>query len=128
MELEVRSEIYRLGLTVTGLDANNFFYARAQQSITVDSYCVYSIIANTMSRDTGSKFEDIYFQFNIYATNLSDAETIEQNLISVFDDSESNWTLINFSVLNIVREFRTELRPFDKWQIAIRYHLKLMRN
>ena len=127
METEVRKEIFRLAQTVTGLSASNTFYLEARQGATYP-YCVFSEITNPFKRDTKTDFETVYFQFSLYGTDLTALETLDAAVIDVFDNSESSFSLTNFNVRGIIREYRKNAaESFRVWHTVVRYRLELER-
>lgn len=123
MITEVRNKIYSLGSAVTGL-SGRFYFIEAPQKCS-DPYAVFSFVANTFSRDTGSKFEEIYFQINLYGETLSALETIEQLTKQKFDDAEDDFTLTDYHCDRIERQL-TRSAKYDKlFQLTLQYKLEL---
>jgi hypothetical protein len=126
----LRSAIETLGLTVTGLSENNFFFDKAPEG-TVYPHVIYSEIANTVSWDSVNVYEDNYFQFDIRTagkeTELDDAETLEAAITSKFDFTTS----LSVTGYNVILCFRqgtrkkTRFPDSDVWQIILEYRVEL---
>lgn len=123
MITEVRARIFTLGSAIAGL-TGGFYYLEAPQK-TEKPYAVFSLIANPTSRDTASRFEEIYFQINLYGDELAALETIENLTKQKFDDCEDAFTLTTFHCDRIERQL-TRNAKFDKiFQLTIQYKLEL---
>jgi hypothetical protein len=123
MITEVRNKIYSLGSAITGL-SGRFYYLEAPQGV-AKPYAVFSLIANPTSRDTASRFEEIYFQINLYGDSLSTLETIENLTKQKFDDSESDISLTAYHCDRIERELTRNAKYDTVFQITIQYKLEL---
>ena len=123
MIAEVRNKIYTLGSAITGL-SSRFYYLEAPQN-TPKPYAVFSLIANPASRDTVTKFEEIYFQINLYGDSLSALETIENLTKQKFDDCESTFTLSGYHCDRIERELTRNAKYDRVFQLTIQYKLEL---
>ncbi len=129
MTSELRSAIDTLGLTVTGLSANNFFFDKAPEA-TVHPYVIYSEIANVHSWDSVTLFEDNYFQFDIRSagkeTELDSGETLEAAIKAKFDFTTS-LSVTGYTVIQCFRQ-NTKKKQFpesDIWQIIIEYWVRI---
>jgi hypothetical protein len=87
---EVRNRIYSLGSEITGL-SNRFFYLEAPRDV-ANPYAVFSPFGNPTNTDTASRFEEIYFQINLYDEKLNSLETIEKLTKQKFDNAESDFS------------------------------------
>jgi hypothetical protein len=131
MTSELRSAIETLGLTVTGLSANNFFFDKAPEA-TAHPYVIYSEIANIHSWDSAYYFEDNYFQFDIRnagkETELDAIETIEAAIKAKFDFTTS-LSVTGYSVILCFQQNtkKTRFSGSDIWQIIIEYWVKLQK-
>lgn len=123
MIAEVRNRIYSLGSEITGL-GGRFYFIEAPQN-TSKPYAVFSLITNPTFRDSATRFEEIYFQINLYGDSLAALETIENLTKLKFDDAESVFTLTNYHCDRIEREL-TRNAKYDKvFQLTIQYKLEL---
>ena len=123
MITEVRNKIYSLGSAVTGL-SGRFYYLEAPQG-TPKPYAVFSQVANPQTRDTASKFEDIYFQINHYGVSASALETIAKASRAAFEDSESGWSLSEYHLDRIEFQLSRDGKLDEVFQITHQYKLEL---
>lgn len=123
MITEVRNKIYSLGSAITGL-SGRFYYLEAPQDV-VKPYAVFSLITNPTYRDTASRFEEIYFQINIFGETLTALETIENLTKQKFDDAESVFTLAAYHCDRIERELTRNAKFDTVFQLTIQYKLEL---
>lgn len=123
MITEVRTKIFTLGSAVAGL-TGGFYYLEAPQT-TAKPYGVFSLVANPVSRDTASKFEEIYWQANLYGNDLSALETISKSFREAFEDSEASWSLTSYHLDRIEFEFSREAKYDKIFQITQQYKLEL---
>ena len=123
MITEVRTKIFTLGSAIAGL-TGGFYYLEAPQN-TARPYAVFSLIANPTSRDTASRFEEIYFQINLYGDSLTALETIENLTKQKFDDCESSFTLTAYHCDRIERELTRNAKYERIFQLTIQYKLEL---
>lgn len=123
MIAEVRNKIYSLGSEITGL-GGRFYFIEAPQNPT-KPYAVFSLITNPTYRDTASRFEEIYFQINLYGDSLAALETIENLTKQKFDDAESVFTLTNYHCDRIERELTRNAKFDTVFQLTIQYKLEL---
>jgi len=130
MTSELRSAIETLGLTVTGLSANNFFFDKAPEG-TVYPWVIYSEVANVHSWDSAYYFEDNYFQFDIRnagkETELDASETLEAAIIAKFDFTTS-LSVTGYGVEKCFRQGtpkKTRFENSDIWQTVIEYWVRL---
>lgn len=123
MIAEVRNRIYSLGSAITGL-GGRFYYIEAPQGVT-KPYAVFSLITNPTSRDTTTRFEEIYFQINLYGDSLTALETIENLTKQKFDDCESAFTLTTYHCDRIERELTRNAKYERVFQLTIQYKLEL---
>lgn len=119
----VRSGIYALGTTITGL-TGGFWWIEAPQE-TVKPYAVFSQVADPPERDTTTKFENIYFQINFYAASASALETIVTAGKAKFEDSESTLSISGYNVDRIERQFTRDQKLDEVFQTTIQYKLEL---
>jgi hypothetical protein len=123
MITEVRNKIYSLGSAVVGL-GGRFYYVEAPQG-SPKPYAVFSLITNPTYRDTASRFEEIYFQINLYGESLAALETIEKLIKDKFDDAESVFTLTAYHCDRIERELTRNAKFDTVFQLTIQYKLEL---
>lgn len=123
MITEVRTKIFTLGSSVTGL-TGGFYYLEAPQK-TAKPYAVFSSVANPVSRDTASKFEEIYWQVNLYGEDLTALELIAKKFREEFEDSESSWSLTAYHLDRIEFESSREAKYEKIFQITQQYKLEL---
>ena len=121
MVKELRAGIYSL------LTGNNAFHTSmpnvhwkiAPQGAQLP-YCVFDRITQSVTRDSVSKFEDVWVQFNLYRDTKEANYSVklnddEDNLISLFDDADINKTLSisGYKLTNIKRQPTKELGIVD---------------
>jgi hypothetical protein len=130
MIAELRSAIETLGLTVTGLSANNFFFDKAPEG-TVYPLVIYSEIASTHSWDSVNTYDETFFQFDIRnagkETELDAAEVIEAAIMAKFDFTTS-LSVSGYNVVICSRQGtpkKTRFPDSDIWQILIEYRVQL---
>ena len=127
MDSALRTGIYTLGKTVTGLDASNFFYGRASHAHP-GSYCVFLGIDNPLSFDSGYLHEMNYVQFKFYGEVLATIETLVTNFITVFDFGRSSLSVSGYNVIQVVRIRRRPPRLFGKiWQVDLEYRIEIQK-
>lgn len=124
MNSALRTGIYTLGKTVTGLSATNFFHGKAKDSQS-GNYCIYFSIDNPHSWDSASKFEVDNVQFTFHGTTLSTLETLVTNFKTVFDFGKASLTVTGYSVISLTRNFIRGPEQFGKvWQIILEYRIE----
>lgn len=123
MITEVRTRIFTLANVITGL-VNKVFYIEAIQG-TAFPYAVFSQVANPVSRDSASMFEEIYFQIDIFDQTASGVEGLTQLVKTKFDDCESAFTLTNYICTRIEREFMRSAKVDNIFQTTLQYRLEL---
>ena len=126
MNSALRSGIYYLGKTVTGLDTTNFFYGDAKHS-QQSSYCIFYGIDNPFDFDSGSQFEVDHVQFSFFGTVLSTLETLAENFQAVFDFG--TLTVSGYSFIGMKRTLSLPARKTDKvWQIILEYEIETQKS
>jgi len=126
MNSALRTGIYNLGVTVTGLSATNFYYGEAEQN-TKHPYCVFSPIGNPVSWCSNNIYEEDYFQFALYGKSLSELETLEAAIIAKFDFTAS-LSVSGYTVILCFRQGTTrkvKLPDSDIWQVVIEYKSRI---
>ena len=123
MITEVRNNIYTLGAAITGL-SGRFYAVEAPQNADYE-YAVFSYVSNNQTRDSASKFEEIYFQINHYGKTLATLETIAKASRAKFEDSESSWSLSEYHLDRIEFQLSRESKLGDVFQITHQYKLEL---
>lgn len=123
MNSELRIALYNRGSLVEGLNGG-FWYIEAPQDVSYP-YAVLSFVNNPFSRDSENKFEEYYIQINIYSKSGTEIETIKENVVSLFDDSESNYLLDSYYFERIERQFANARKLDDVYQISIQYKIEL---
>ncbi|HYX06829.1 MAG TPA: hypothetical protein VE912_08870, partial [Bacteroidales bacterium] len=112
---ELRPAIYTKGSGITGL-SGGFFYVEAPQSVT-DNYSVFSVVTNTNTRDTATKFEKVFLQINVYSLSALTCETLLERMKDEFDDSEAEFSLTSYHLIRIERNFvRGLFKPDEFYQ------------
>ena len=121
---ELRKALYEAGKTVNGL-SGNFFHLEAPRKL--KKYAVYSQVTNPFSRDSASKFEDVYININYYAESADDVEALSEAGKLVFDDSEAllNTQLNDYYLDRIERQFTRDQKNDDVFMISHQYKLEL---
>ena len=123
MITEVRTRIFALANVVVGL-VNKVFYIEAAQG-TVFPYATFSQVANPVSRDSASTFEQIYFEIDVFDKTASGVESLAQLIKAKFDNCESAFTLTSYICTRIEREFMRSTKTENIFQITIQYRLEL---
>jgi len=123
MITEVRNKIFALANTVVGL-VNKVFYVEAIQGTTFP-YAVFSQVSNPASRDSASRFEEIYFQISVFAKTASLVESLAALVVAKFDDCETSFILASYWCTRIEKEFTRSDKNEDVFQITIQYKLDL---
>ena len=122
MNAALRTGIYTLGKTVTGLSATNLFYRDAKHT-QESSFCVFWGVTNTQFIDSGTQFEIDNVQFDFFGTNLSSLETIVLAFKTMFDYT-SSLTVTGYTVMSVTRSLERPAQKFDKvWQISLEYEI-----
>jgi hypothetical protein len=109
--------------------SSKFYYNQAPTD-TTGKYAVLSDISNPVSRDSGSLYEDCFFQVALYHANdvtedvgsSAGVHDLFQKCVDLFDDCESvltvtNYEVVHFTRLNIVGPYRVE----GGWVIIVNY-------
>ena len=118
---ELRAGIYSL-LTSAGAfhtSQPNVYWKAAPQGASLP-YCVFDRVTQSVTRDSASKFEDVWMQFNLYRDTKEANYSVklnddEDNLINLFDDADISKTLniSGYKLTNIKRQPTKELGVTD---------------
>jgi hypothetical protein len=128
MNSALRTAIYTLGKTVTGLSSSNFYHVQAKQGDSLP-YCVFQGIDADFDYDSGTQQENSRVQFSFFGTTLSTLETIANNFKTKFDFGETSLTVSGYSVLRIDRTLDLPPRKENKvWQIILEYEFQLTKS
>lgn len=121
---ELRTAIAKVGKTITGLSQKFYFMEAPRQS---NKYAVFSQVSNPASRDTASKFEEVYININYYAESAAEVETLAEAGKDKFDDSEAllNPELTDYYLDRIERQFTRDQKNDDVFMISHQYKLEL---
>lgn len=121
---ELRSAIAKVGKTITGLSQKFYFMEAPRQ---LNKYAVFSQVANPASRDTATKFEDVYVNINYYAESAAEVETLAEAGKDKFDDSEVliRAELTDYYLDRIERQFTRDQKNDDVFMISHQYKLEL---
>ena len=123
---ELRPAVYTKCNSVTGL-SGGLWWVEASQAAT-DNYSVFSIVTNTNTRDTATKFEKVFLQINIYSLNPSTLESLTKGMLAKLDDTESSWSLTSYHFIRIERNFvRGPYKPNELYQTVIQYEIDLQK-
>jgi len=131
MQSEIRTAIYEMALTATGLEAKNLWWGKADEDAVLP-FVVISSVANPVTRDTTPKqFEEFHLNFTAYAYELEDAETLEEAIMAVFDYGKDALTalLTNYRAVATLRMYR-ESRMHDEdrlWQNVVFYQIEVVK-
>lgn len=124
MTSALRTGIYTLGKTVTGLSATNFFFDEAKHTQS-GQYCIFFSVDNFYTWDSGAVFETDNIQFNFYGSNLANLETLVTNFQTVFDFGKDSLTVTGYSVISLTRNSISRPVKVDKiWQIILEYRVE----
>lgn len=124
----LRNEIYRLGKTVSGLSATNIWYLEAPQN-TALPYCVFTEFAHPYSFDSGSQYDEVYVQFAIYETRVSNLETLTAALKAVFDFARSSFSVTGYNVITCVRMSDLPIQKFENvYSSIIQYKIEIQKS
>jgi hypothetical protein len=121
---ELRTALAKVGKTITGLSQKFYFMEAPRQS---NKYAVFSQVANPASRDTATKFEDVYLNINYYAESAAEVETLAEAGKDKFDDSEDliRAELTDYYLDRIERQFTRDQKNDDVFMISHQYKLEL---
>jgi len=120
---ELRTAIVTIGKTITGL-SNRFYWLEAPRD-TEYPYAVLSTYGNPQSRDTATKFEEVYINISYYDKSAAGVETIAASGRSKFDDSESSFLLIENKVDRIERLNSRDGKIDKVFMISDQYKIEL---
>lgn len=120
---ELRTALVTVGKTITGL-SSRFYWLEAPVD-TDYPYAVVSTYGNPQSRDTASKFEEVYININYYDKSASGVETIAAAGRSKFDDSESLFSLTVFKFDRIERLNSRDGKLDKVFMISDQYKIEL---
>ena len=125
MIAELRKSIYDIGKTITGL-GQRFYFTEAPSEVEYP-YAVFSQVSNPASRDTATKFEDVYININYYDKTAAGVETIAEAGKVKFDDSEFSFNaLLNqYHLDRIERQLTRDQKNDDVFMITHQYKLEL---
>lgn len=98
---ELRTALVTVGKTITGL-SNRFYWLEAPRDVGYP-YAVLSTYGNPQSRDTATKFEEVYINISYYDDSAAGVETIAAAGRNKFDDSESSFSLTAYKLDRIER-------------------------
>lgn len=122
----LRNEIYRLGKTVTGLSAANLYYDEAAPGLT-GTYAIITGLSDLPSYDSGSVFEEVYWNIAGWAQTCYAVETLEKNIKTVFDLC-SSFSVAGYStIINIRISSIPSTKRGDLWNIVIAYKIELQK-
>lgn len=124
MQPELRTGLYTLGKTVSGLSASNFFYGKTKHSLT-GNYCTFFGVDDTHSFDSAYQFELVNVQFTFYGTVLSTLETLVSSFKDVFDFGTADLTASGYGVVKLMRTISVPPQRFENvWQIVLEYSVE----
>lgn len=120
---ELRTALVTVGKTITGL-SQRFYWLEAPGD-TGYPYAVLSTYGNPQSRDTATKFEDVYININYYDKSAAGVETIAAAGRSKFDDSESSFSLSAYK-LDRIEKINSRDGKLDKvFMVSDQYKIEL---
>lgn len=120
---ELRQAIVTIGKTITGL-SQRFYWLEAPGD-TEYPYSVLSTYGNPQSRDTATKFEEVYINISYYAKSADGVETIATAGRDKFDDKESSFSLTGYK-LDRIEKINSRDGKLDKvFTISDQYKIEL---
>jgi len=123
MNTELRTNIFQIGETITGI-SGNFYYMEAPKKTDLP-YSVFFFVTNPSSRDSVTKFETFFLQINIFDTDAENLELLTKRVREKFDDGEVLFNLPSFHVDRIDHQFSKPLKTDKVYQISMQYKLEL---
>jgi len=122
---ELRETIYDTLNSVSGL--SNVFYKRAPEGTTYP-YVVFSeVVANYGRLDTNDKIETIPVQVDVFGAKYSEAtHEAMVELIKAALDTESNYTLTSYTIMDVLRDFSIPVNQDDVLQTSLQYTFNLI--
>jgi hypothetical protein len=132
MDEEVKNEIIRVALTITGLLSSNLFFGKAKPNAH-HPYVVMSEVSAPISWDSVYRFESTNFQFATYAKDAtySAAAALDALIKAKFDFATvatfsgfTTWSLVKCMPVRVMR------RPQDEetWQIIREYQIEVQKS
>lgn len=121
----LRRNIFDVSNTIIALNSRSYYQVVPQN--TAYPYLVFFQVTGTPEHDTGNEFEDVYIQFSIYdyLKNLTSLEAVYKELTQKL--ITSNFTLSDYDVIHIIRQFNRDAE-FDKVaQIVTQYKFHLQK-
>lgn len=122
---ELRIAIFNIGKSITELSQR--FYSKEAPRDVDNPYAVFSQVTNPASRDTKTKFEDVYININYYDSTEAGVEAAAEAGKAKFDDSEVlfNAELSEYHLDRIERQFSRDGKFEDLFMISHQYKLEL---
>lgn len=125
MNTGLRTAIYNMGITISGITSANLFHKMAPQG-TTGTYCVFGEISNPKgAKSSLTKLEDSYIQFSVYGENQSSLETLAKAIRSKFDNSQASFSIADYYVLEVQWQLTRDSFSEDINQIIVQFRFLL---
>jgi len=122
---ELRETIYDTLFAVSGL--SNVYYKKADKDAGFP-YVVFSeVTANYDRLDTNDKTETVSVQVDVFGAKYDEAtHEAMLELIKAALDAESNYTLTNYTIMDVLRDFAIPVIQDEVLQTSLQYTFKLI--
>lgn len=129
MKPEIRAGINNRILAETRLTSSTFEFDEAiTVSETGSEYAVFRTVTNPQSRDSGNRWEEYYYDIDVYADRKYNSDTLQKEIQDALEDQEANITITNHSVIRSdYLGTPVDVRHGEGWKAVMKFMIEVQR-